>query len=813
MKVETGKDFGYLDSEFQYRLLKQILVDRKFAETIISILNPSYFTVENLRFIAAEIRNSYETLGSIPDIGSLKIRIHEKFKGETNKFALEIKLDTLNKVSESDANDPDYIKDLSLKFCKQQELSRAISEIQTILDRGYVDDYDKASDIIRQALEVGQSTEDDTSVFDDIESVLAKDFREPIPTGIHLLDQYMNGGLAKGELGIILAAFGVGKALPNSNKVYTPEGYKLMGSLKVGDKVFGRNGKPTNVIGVYPQGIRPIYKISFNDDTYTFCDEEHLWAVNSIKQRNRSSKRGGKNIKLEPDHSFKVVKTSELINNLTFGSKKSLNYKIPRVQPVEFSEKELTLNPYILGVMLGDGYMRASRFSTKDMAIINEVNRLSTSGVSIKERCRNIDKGDTLVKNCLFDVCVYGINGKLRELGLYDKKSDTKYIPTQYLYNSIDNRLELLRGLLDTDGNVRKNGGVEYVTVSKQLAEDVRLLVLSLGGFCKLTSKIPRYKYQGVYKNGKKTYKLTISFPDSSKIIPFKLERKQSRVVNRTKYADNKFIKSIEYSHDEEATCIMVDDKEHLFVTDDFIVTHNTTAVTKIANTAFNEGKTVIQIFFEDQPNVIKRKHISCWTGIELNELENHIDEVKEVVKQREASGGTLILKKFQSDTTTIPKIKKYLQKKISQGIKPDIILLDYIDCVQPSKRFDDNNVAEGNIMREFESMLYELDIAGWTCVQGNRCVRLDTKVETLRLGTTEIRHVVEGDEILTHSGYKKITHVFPVEKQPVYRIKLKSGKEIYVSSRHEFPTKQGVLKSISTGLKIGDKLLTRKSL
>jgi hypothetical protein len=508
-----------------------------------------------------------------------------------------------------------------------------------------------------------------------------------------------------------------------------------MGDIKVNDKVFGRNGKETNVIGVYPQGNRPIFKISFNDGTFTFCDEEHLWSVNGINQRNRSSWKDGKRIKLEPDNSFKVIKTIDLIDKLTFGSKKSLNFKIPMVEPVEFNEKELPINPYVLGVMLGDGYMKSSRFTTKDIEIADEVSKTNSVKISIKERCRDIDKGNVLVKECLFDVSIYGITDKIKNLGLYDKKSDTKFIPSNYLFNSIENRVELLRGLLDTDGNVRKNGGIEYVSTSKDLIENVRWLVLSLGGFCKLSSKIPTYTYKGIKKNGKEAYKLIISFPEKNNIIPFKLSRKNYRVINRVKYDNNKFIKSIEYSHDEEATCIMVDNDEHLFVTDDFIVTHNTTMITKMANTAMNVGYNVLQIFFEDNPKVIQRKHLACWSGYELNDLSLHKEQLKEIVESKKTKKGKIVLKKFSSDGTTIPIIRTYIRKLTAQGFKPDIVLLDYIDCVEPSKKFTDINAGEGSVMRQYETLLSEFEIAGWTAVQGNRSSIKADVVEADQMG------------------------------------------------------------------------------
>jgi replicative DNA helicase len=146
-----------------------------------------------------------------------------------------------------------------------------------------------------------------------------------------------------------------------------------------------------------------------------------------------------------------------------------------------------------------------------------------------------------------------------------------------------------------------------------------------------------------------------------------------------------------------------------------------TTIMTRMANTAYLTGKNVVQIFFEDNVKVIQRKHFSCFTGIDLSDLGDRREEVKEVLPRFQNLENNLILKKMSSDGTTITHIKQYLRKLISSGIKPDIVFLDYIDCVQPTKQFKDEYSGEGNVMRQFETMLSELDIAGWTAVQGNR--------------------------------------------------------------------------------------------
>lgn len=147
-----------------------------------------------------------------------------------------------------------------------------------------------------------------------------------------------------------------------------------------------------------------------------------------------------------------------------------------------------------------------------------------------------------------------------------------------------------------------------------------------------------------------------------------------------------------------------------------------TTILTKIANTAYNVGLNVLQIVFEDMPDVIKRKHASCWSGIELNSLSDDKEGVIEMIREKtEGMENDLIIRKFTSEGITVNHIKTYIRHLISTGFKPDMIVLDYIDCVESTRRYNDEWSGEGNVMRGFESMLTEYNLVGWTAVQGNR--------------------------------------------------------------------------------------------
>jgi|TARA_R110000824_G_scaffold253096_1_gene441961 replicative DNA helicase len=172
-----------------------------------------------------------------------------------------------------------------------------------------------------------------------------------------------------------------------------------------------------------------------------------------------------------------------------------------------------------------------------------------------------------------------------------------------------------------------------------------------------------------------------------------------------------------------------------------------TTMLTRFANTAFNMGYNVLQIFFEDNPKIIQRKHFTCWTGIVNDELSNHKETVLEKADEMKKSGGRLILKKLPSDEMSMLQIKNQVRKIISEGTKIDMVLIDYIDCIIPDRSFNDEWKGEGSVMRKFEGMCHELDIVGWTATQGNRTSISSEVVTTDMMGGSikkaQVGHVI----------------------------------------------------------------------
>jgi len=242
------------------------------------------------------------------------------------------------------------------------------------------------------------------------------------------------------------------------------------------------------------------------------------------------------------------------------------------------------------------------------------------------------------------------------------------------------------------------------------------------------------------------------------------------------------------------------------------------TLLTKIANTAYEEEKNVAQVIFEDTQDQIKRKHYAIWSGIPLSKMddeeENIIVTKKAYEKAESLKGkGRLIIKRFSQENTNIKDVRNWMQSQEKKyGFKFDLLVLDYLDCLESHKNAPDRNENELAIIKGFEALASDFDIPCWSAIQANRCLDLNTIVNIKNMGDVKIKTVNIGDEILTAKGYKKITNVFPITKQRTYKIKTKSGKEIICSENHKFPTACGTLKSIKSGLLVGDKLFTKNN-
>lgn len=340
---------------------------------------------------------------------------------------------------------------------------------------------------------------------------------------------------------IVKGNFFGNKAHPYSQIVYTPDGVKQWGDIKVGDRLFNTYGGLTTVVDIPYDDITDIYEISLKDGRTIRASSDHLWNVITY----------GK--------TFKTISTKDMVESLfrDKGKYKESKYYIVGNQGADFNEQDLPLPSYFIGLMLGDGCFTRSRHHKAEFASAPE--DLETYKLYVPYNCKTLDD-----RHHRWDVP--NIGKILKSLGLAECKSHTKFIPDCYKFNSKLNRLELLRGLLDTDGTIGYGGNPEYTTVSKQLANDILFVARSCGINCNI--QYLHNSYGSVYK--------VIFYTN----IPlFHLERKKSRQKITKTRAYKTAIVGIKLVGKEQAKCVTVDSKDGCYLIGDFVTTHNSKGV------------------------------------------------------------------------------------------------------------------------------------------------------------------------------------------------------------------------------------------
>lgn len=402
-----------------------------------------------------------------------------------------------------------------------------------------------------------------------------------------------------------------GKASRLSAKVLTPNGFVCMGDIKVGDEVISGNGNIATVLGVYPQGKQPTYRVTLDDGSSTEVSDNHLWRTQTRDDRRRGKK-------------YRIATTQEMLKNFKVENGKRNNYSIDYVPRIEFEEKKFEIHPYVLGVLIGDGYLACTpTISNTDNEIIEKVNELLPEGylLKFKERCTYNVYGHE-GNNCKVGSVV---TKALKQCGLYGCTSEHKFIPKEYLYASYEQRLWLLRGLLDTDG-FTDGRSIEYSTTSEKLAKDVAELVHSIGGYCSINRRESGYKDKnGTYIECKDSYRVVVAFTREQP-NPFYLSRKADKYSPR-KRLFKRFIENIEYIGEEECQCIYISDPCHLYITDDYIITHNTTLekffhsgvmgwYPKHFNLFYSHSADITKMYYEGVLNILTDEDEYAWKEI-----------------------------------------------------------------------------------------------------------------------------------------------------------------------------------------------------
>ncbi len=478
-----------------------------------------------------------------------------------------------------------------------------------------------------------------------------------------LLGQDFEGNNAVIDLAIqphilIAGSTGSGKAQPLNETVIIPSGKTMIGKLKVGDSVIGSNGKATKVIGVFPQGKKEIVRLFFSDKTSVTCCLDHLWKVQCRKNRILSN------------NVWEVLSTREIINNLRSDTRNNnyRNYSIPILSnSVEFEETEVDIDPYLLGLLLGDGSFcnNTPILTTADTFILEETKKRIPKNMEVTYA----GKYGYRIKNINISKIKPNIlRLKLIDLNLTKRTTFTKFIPKGYKYNSFEVRLAILRGLMDTDGTVDQSGKrIVFNSSSKSLADDVIFIVQSLGGTARITGKIPEFLYKGRMRTGARHYNVSICLPTG--INPFLLPRKADLVQARTKYFPSRYIDKVEFLGLQEAVCISVAAKDNLYLTKNCIITHNSIFESAIiAALATLKSPKELELYlvdtkrvdlglFESWPHVKQTaKSAEDWY-IVINEIYLEVQKRNRLFEQQKVRNITEYNKLLPEDETKLPHI------------------------------------------------------------------------------------------------------------------------------------------------------------
>lgn len=639
-----------------------------------------------------------------------------------------------------------------------------------------------------------------------------------IASGFYELDQ-MTGGFHPGDMVIIAGRPSMGKAQPLDALVLTPDGFTPMGLVRVGHDVIGADGKPHKVLGVFPQGTKQVYRVTFTDGTSTECCGDHLWLTQT-----RNEKRFG--------GAWSIKTCDEIARTLVRPDGSGMNHRVPWVAPVEFagSADALPLDPYLLGLWLGDGC------GGKGSAVIS--NPEPDIQAAIAERVPFTD---------VAHVCGDGITNSirrshrtqqpssmllaLRRLGLDAKHSYDKFIPRQYLHAPIRERQQLLRGLLDTDGSVHTCGaGVEYSTASPQLAADVLYLTRSLGAKVTMGQKTPTYTYRGERRTGRIAYRLRIYLTDG--FVPVSSRKHLARWPGRRRGGD-KMIQSITPTRVKPCQCILVDSSDGLYVTNDFIVTHNTAIAMNILDHVGRVLKRPAVIFSleMDRRQLVERTLCSL-CEVDSNKLRRGIVNHEDYAKLRRA------MEQYQNtnifihdDSTLTPFQLRSKARKLKLEHNIELVMIDYLQLMHVGGKIENRQQEITTISRHLKAIARELALPVIVLSQLNRGPegRDDHRP---RMSDLRESGCLTGDSLVTvadtgcrvpiaslvgKAGFKVWAYdaeqgravaadcsaVFPTGYRRVYRLRTRMGKEIKATANHRFYGKEGWARLDQ--LKVGD--------
>ncbi len=509
-----------------------------------------------------------------------------------------------------------------------------------------------------------------------------------IPTGFKDLDNIL-AGLQRSDLFILAARPSMGKAQPLNARIMTKSGWTTMGEMKVGVELASVDGLKSTVTGVFPQGKKQIYRVTFSDDRSTEATGDHLWSV--------MYRAWDKPKILTTDAVAEMLKRKRYQNRLWI-----------EMFSGDFGhDQKLPIKPWLLGMLIGDGDLNHLRLSTANDSVLAKTKKELGAEYEVhhagKYDYRIVRPGQA--KN--------PIRESLRELGLWGKHSHDKFIPQLYLEAPREDRIAILQGLLDADGWVEKHGTVRFSSSSKLLAEHVVALARSIGAWATIKPKQPRYAYLGLRKAGLLTYIVNINHPEPQ--LLFSIPEKLARAHTTTRKKHPTF-SSIKPTRIVEAQCIAVSHPSNLYITDDYVVTHNTAFSLGLAHSIALKAHEPVLIFsLEMSKEQLVDRMLATESGVDAWALRTGNLADSDFEKIGQAMGALSEAQIFIDDTPGITVSDLRTKARREAHVRPlGLIIVDYLQLMSGGSRFagDGNRVQEiSAISRGLKGIARELNV------------------------------------------------------------------------------------------------------
>ncbi len=694
---DTPPEYGQYEfgPEMEQNILAAMMTDRAFMTQITDLVRPEFFRQAARQLICQVVRDYWEKYKDIPSKDIVRHDIYQKTKsGNKPLFFYEAELNACLDNFQVASSMRDYLLDQIEEFAKVEAFKYAYKKSASILLSKDPSKWNKMADILRDSFNVSRQKDIGLDYFAMLDERYARmkaaqENGEVFVTGFSPLDQAMaSGGIGRGEIAAFVALPGVGKTHRKNTPVLMFDGtIKMCQDVVVGDLVMGPDSKPRKVLSTHSlmdwgYEIKPV-----KGDSYVVNGEHILSLKNSHRQGGLNYRRHkGKGVRYNTAFKYHPSRMGNTnIYNISVNDwfKQSNHFKTKMKgwrTGVDFASKSVLIDPYILGVWLGDGHSSQPSFTSCDSEVVNAVYCESAQRGLVVRAEKNIQYHiHAKNNNCGLGPSKNSLKNDLRSYGLLQNKR----IPYDYKVNDRETRLQLLAGLIDTDGSM-SNNCYDFINKNKMLADDVVFLARSLGlaAYMKECRKRCQTGAEGTY------YRVTISGDCSQ--IPVKIERKKCESRKQVKDHLLTGITVVPTNAMEMFYGFEVDG-DHLFLLGDFTVVHNSVLLVQTAIENLNRGKKVLFLSLEmDQDKVAKRfDAMLADVGIQDLLLEHKyvIKTLRDgvlpeiLMKTGEDKDVTrLVVKQFPAGTADVNTFRAYTSQVYqSTGFRPDLVLVDYV--------------------------------------------------------------------------------------------------------------------------------------